>query len=84
VRLTPWKTSPFEVKDKEFFRRMVRWLFTQRNKKLSNALAPFIKSTFKISKEDAEETASTFSFREKRVRELSPETFGELSNALTR
>ena len=84
VRLTPWKTSPFEVKDKEFFRRMVRWLFTQRNKKLSNALSPFIKSAFKINKEDAQKTASTFSFGEKRVRELKPETFGELSNVLIR
>ena len=54
VRLKPWKTAPFEVKDEAFFRRMVRWLFTQRNKKLSNALVPFIKSTFKVSKEEAE------------------------------
>jgi 16S rRNA (adenine1518-N6/adenine1519-N6)-dimethyltransferase len=83
VRLTPWKKAPFEVKDEEFFRRMVRWLFTQRNKKLSNALVPFIKSTFKVTKEDAEKTVSTFSFRDKRVRDLSPETFGELSNTLT-
>jgi 16S rRNA (adenine1518-N6/adenine1519-N6)-dimethyltransferase len=84
VRLTPWKTVPLEVKDEAFFRRMVRWLFTQRNKKLSNALAPFIKTAFKATKEDAEKKASTFSFRDKRVRELSLESFGELSNALTR
>ncbi len=84
VRLTPWKTLPFEVKDEAFFRRMVRWLFTQRNKKLSNALVPFIKSTFKATKGEAEKTASTFSFREKRVRELPPEAFGELANALIR
>jgi len=84
VRLTPWKASPFKVKDGAFFRRMVRWLFTQRNKKLSNALAPFIKSTFKVTKEDAEKASSTFSFREKRVRELPPEAFGEIANALVR
>jgi 16S rRNA (adenine1518-N6/adenine1519-N6)-dimethyltransferase len=84
VRLTPWKAAPFEVKDEAFFRRMVRWLFTQRNKKLSNAIAPFIKSTFKVAKEDAEKAASNFSFREKRVRELPPEAFGELANALAR
>jgi 16S rRNA (adenine1518-N6/adenine1519-N6)-dimethyltransferase len=82
VRLTPWKMPPFEVKDEAFFRRMVRWLFTQRNKKLSNALVPFIKSTFKATKEDAEKNASIFSFRAKRVRELPPEAFGELANAL--
>jgi 16S rRNA (adenine1518-N6/adenine1519-N6)-dimethyltransferase len=82
VHLTPWTVAPFEVKDEEFFRRMVRWLFTQRNKKLSNALVPFIKSTFKVTKEDAEKVACTFPFREKRVRELPPEAFGVLANAL--
>jgi 16S rRNA (adenine1518-N6/adenine1519-N6)-dimethyltransferase len=84
VRLKPWTVAPFEVKDEAFFRRMVRWLFTQRNKKLSNALVPFIKSTLKVAKEDAEKVACTFSFREKRVRELPPEAFGELANALVR
>jgi 16S rRNA (adenine1518-N6/adenine1519-N6)-dimethyltransferase len=82
VRLKPWTAAPFEVKDEAFFRRMVRWLFTQRNKKLSNALMPFIKSTLKVAKEDAEKMACVFSFREKRVRELPPEAFGELANAL--
>jgi 16S rRNA (adenine1518-N6/adenine1519-N6)-dimethyltransferase len=82
VRLKPWKMAPFEVKDEAFFRRMVRWLFTQRNKKLSNALAPFIKSTLKVTKEDAEKSACAFPFRERRVRELSPKDFGALANAL--
>lgn len=84
VRLTPWKAAPFEVKDETFFRRMTRWLFTQRNKKLRNALPPFIKSTLKMTKEDAEKVAGTFPFREKRVRELPPEAFGVLANALVR
>jgi 16S rRNA (adenine1518-N6/adenine1519-N6)-dimethyltransferase len=84
VRLTPWKEAPFEVEDEALFRRMLRWLFTQRNRKLSNSLVPFIKSTFKVTKEDAENTAGAFSFREKRVRELPPEAFGELANALSR
>jgi len=82
VRLTPWTAAPFEVKDEAFFRRLTRWLFTQRNKKLSNALVPFIKSTLKVAKEDAEKLAGTFPFREKRVRELPPEVFGDLANAL--
>jgi 16S rRNA (adenine1518-N6/adenine1519-N6)-dimethyltransferase len=84
VRLTPWNTAPFEVKDEAFFRRMVRWLFTQRNKKLGNALAPFIRSTLKMAKEEAEKLVFGFPFREKRVRELSPEAFGELANAFFR
>jgi 16S rRNA (adenine1518-N6/adenine1519-N6)-dimethyltransferase len=84
VRLKPWKATPFKVKDEAFFRRMVRWLFTQRNKKLGNAIMPFIKSTFKVSKEDAEKLVCALPFREMRVRELSPEAFGELANALAR
>jgi 16S rRNA (adenine1518-N6/adenine1519-N6)-dimethyltransferase len=84
VRLKPWKAAPFEVKDEVFFRRMVRWLFTQRNKKLGNAVMPFVKSTFKVGKEDAEKLVGALSFGEKRVRELPPEAFGELANALAR
>jgi len=61
---------------------LARWLFTQRNRKLGNALVPFIKSTFNVAKEDAEKVACTVQFREKRVRELPPEAFGEIANAL--
>ncbi|UCF45002.1 MAG: ribosomal RNA small subunit methyltransferase A [Candidatus Bathyarchaeota archaeon] len=82
VRLTPWKVAPLEVKDAAFFGRMVQWLFTQRNKKLRNALRPFLKSTFKMSKAKAEKLAYTFPFRDKRVRELAPKEFGVLANAL--
>jgi 16S rRNA (adenine1518-N6/adenine1519-N6)-dimethyltransferase len=81
VRLKPWKAAPFEVRDEALFRRMVRWLFTQRNKKLCNALVPFIKSTFKVSKEEAKKRVCTLPFGERRVRELSPKDFGVLANA---
>ncbi len=84
VRLKPWRAAPFQVRDEVFFRRMVHWLFTQRNKKISNALAIFIKSRLEVNKEDAEKVAHTIRFREKRVRELSPQAFGELANALVR
>jgi len=82
VRLTPWTAAPFEVKDKTVFRRLARCLFTQRNRKLGNALVPFIKSTLNVAKEDAEKVACTVQFREKRVRELPPEAFGEIANTL--
>jgi 16S rRNA (adenine1518-N6/adenine1519-N6)-dimethyltransferase len=82
VRLKPWETAPFEVKDEAFFRRMLRWLFTERNKKLCNALVPFIKSTFKVSKDEAEKRGCVVPFGERRARELSPKEFGVLANAL--
>jgi 16S rRNA (adenine1518-N6/adenine1519-N6)-dimethyltransferase len=82
VRLKPWKIAPFEVKDEAFFERMVRWLFTQRNKKLSNALTPFIKSALRVSNAVAEERVCVVPFGDRRVRELSPKDFGALANAL--
>jgi 16S rRNA (adenine1518-N6/adenine1519-N6)-dimethyltransferase len=81
VRLTPWKTTPFNVKDEVFFNRLVRWLFTERNKKLGNALVPFFKSVQKLDKENAKKLAANAPFSEKRVRELAPREFGEVANA---
>jgi len=83
VRLVPWKTAPFEVKDVLLFRQMVQWLFTERNKKLSNALVPFIKNTFKVSKEEAKKRICVVPFGERRVRELAPKDFGVLANVFT-
>jgi 16S rRNA (adenine1518-N6/adenine1519-N6)-dimethyltransferase len=82
MRLRPWETAPFEVRDAVFFKRMVRWLFTQRNKKLGNALAPFIRSIRGVSKDEAERLACCQLFSDRRVRELSPKDFGALANEL--
>jgi 16S rRNA (adenine1518-N6/adenine1519-N6)-dimethyltransferase len=81
VRFMPWKTAPFEVKNAVLFKQMVRWLFNQRNKKVDNALVPFLKSTFKLSKEEAKKRACAIPFGERRVRELAPKDFGALANA---
>jgi 16S rRNA (adenine1518-N6/adenine1519-N6)-dimethyltransferase len=82
VRLTRWKASPFRVGDEEFFNRLVRWLFTQRNKKICNALVPFLKNARKLGKSEAKKLASKAPFGDRRARELSPREFGELANAL--
>lgn len=84
VRLRPWKLAPFCVRDEAFFRRMVRCLFTHRNKKLSNALELFIKSDPEANKEDWEKVVSSVPFHKERVRKLPPEAFGDLANALVR
>jgi 16S rRNA (adenine1518-N6/adenine1519-N6)-dimethyltransferase len=83
VRLKPWIKRSFEVKDELFFKQMVKWLFTQRNRKVGKALAPFIKSTLKVSKQEAEKLALTLPFHDKRARELSPNDFGVLANAIS-
>jgi 16S rRNA (adenine1518-N6/adenine1519-N6)-dimethyltransferase len=84
VRLKPWTRAPFTVKDVALFRRLAKWLFTQRNKKLANALAPFIRTELKLSKEEAEKLASTFPQGTRRVRELAPNDFGVIADGLSR
>jgi 16S rRNA (adenine1518-N6/adenine1519-N6)-dimethyltransferase len=84
VNLSSWSKKPFLIMDEMFFTRMVKWLFTQRNKKLAKAITPFFKNNLNLSKQDAERMASSLPFAEKRARELSPKDFGELANALNR
>jgi 16S rRNA (adenine1518-N6/adenine1519-N6)-dimethyltransferase len=82
VRLKSWRTKPFEVKDQASFVRMTKWLFSQRNKKLGKAIAPYIKSNFKLNKQDAEKLSHGLPSSDRRVRELAPNDFGALANAL--
>jgi 16S rRNA (adenine1518-N6/adenine1519-N6)-dimethyltransferase len=83
VRIKPRIKSSFELTDETFFKQMIKWLFTQRNKKVGKAIAPFIKSTLKVSKQDAEKLSLTLPFHDRRPRELSPNDFGVLANALS-
>jgi 16S rRNA (adenine1518-N6/adenine1519-N6)-dimethyltransferase len=83
VSLKPWSKSPFEVKDKLLFRQMVKWIFTQRNKKICKSIVPFLKTTLKVNKQDAEKLAFTLPFHDRRGRELSPKDFGALANVIS-
>jgi len=80
VRLKP-KPVPFKVKDEEAFFELVRTVFTQRNKKLRNAVKPFL-SKHGVAREKARELADSLTFHEKRVRELAPEDFGALTDEI--
>jgi 16S rRNA (adenine1518-N6/adenine1519-N6)-dimethyltransferase len=82
LRLKP-REAPFPVKDKETFFELVQVLFTQRNKKVRNALIPFLLKR-KMNKKEAVELADSTIYRAKRVRELAPEEFGILTNELLR
>ena len=83
VRLKLKKPSPFDLKSEALFRQLAQSLFTQRNRKVRNAILPFVKGTRAIAAENVLELAKALPFRDKRVRELAPEDFGALSNALT-
>ena len=80
VRLTPRK-PPFHVKDERFFFQVVRTIFTQRNKKLRNAIMPFLNS-FAQSKMEALKIADSLPFHNRRPRELAPEEICVVANEL--
>jgi 16S rRNA (adenine1518-N6/adenine1519-N6)-dimethyltransferase len=80
VRLKP-KPVPFKVKDEKTFSELVRTVFTQRNKKLRNAVMSFL-SKRGVAKDKARAFADSLTFHDKRVRELAPEDFGALVNEI--
>jgi len=84
VRLEPKKPPPFTLEDKVLFKQLVQALFTQRNRKVRNAVLPFIKSKRVTAAENVVELADSLPFHDKRVRELAPEDFGALANALAK
>jgi 16S rRNA (adenine1518-N6/adenine1519-N6)-dimethyltransferase len=80
VRLKP-KSPPFSVKDKQVFFELVRTLFTQRNKKVRNAITSFL-AKLGVEKEKLIEVADSLPYHDRRVRELAPEDFGALTNEI--
>ena len=82
LKLEPSSGPSFVVKDIAFFRRLTKWLFTQRNKKICNSLASFIKSENKLDNIQVEKVVNALALKDRRSRELSPKEFGELANAL--
>ena len=78
VRLKPRGTSPFHVKNEELFHELVRTLFSQRNRKVRNAIAGLLQ---KLAMENVH--ADSLLFHDKRVRELAPEDFGAIANELS-
>lgn len=83
VQLKPRKEPPFLVDDEQMFFKLVQTLFTQRNKKIRNAIAPFLRMRG-MKKEDRRKLAGSLAFRDKRVRELAPEDFGNLCKVIFR
>lgn len=77
------REPPFYVEDESFFFDLVRTLFTQRNKKVRNALIHFLRK-HEITKQKAVELADSTIYEMYRVRELSPEDFAILANNLNK
>ena len=81
VRLKPRAKPPFNVENLNFFHQVLRFLFTQRNKKLRNAVTLFL-HTKGMRRAKAVKIADSLVFHDKRVRELAPEDFGAVANEL--
>jgi len=81
VRLKPKSKPPFKVRDEKAFSDLVQAVFTQRNKKLRNAILLFLLKRG-MTREKAQELADSLTFHDKRVRELAPEDFGALTNEI--
>jgi 16S rRNA (adenine1518-N6/adenine1519-N6)-dimethyltransferase len=81
LRLTPYSEPPFKLRNSTLFARLLKHVFSERNKKVNNAVLPFAKNTLGLSLEDAKLRLSKLSFSQERVRALPPEAFGELAHA---
>jgi 16S rRNA (adenine1518-N6/adenine1519-N6)-dimethyltransferase len=78
VRLKPRK-PPFRVKNEKTFFDLLRTLFTQRNRKVRNAIVPFMRNRGIVEK-DMMRLADSLLFHDRRVRQLTPEDFGALAD----
>lgn len=80
--LKPKRPRLFVLRNESLFRRLLQSLFTQRNRKVRNAVLSYLRVAQGAPKESAEKIANSLPWRDKRVRELPPEDFGELANVI--
>ncbi len=83
LRLKPWSKKPFKPKNPALFIQLTKWLFTERNRKLAKAAAPYLQSYLKMTKPHAKEASAKLPFSDMRPRELTPKEFGEVADALS-
>lgn len=83
VRLKPISSPTFKLKDLAFFKRFLQTLFTERNRKIRNAIQPLLRKHF-ATRDEVVKFADSLPFCNRRVRELAPEDFGELADVLTK
>jgi ribosomal RNA small subunit methyltransferase A len=79
VRMTP-QTPFFNVRDKEVFQETVKSLFTQRRRKVRNALQHFLRSRAGTKKGEMSSLLEVFPHLEERVVDLKASDFGALAD----
>jgi 16S rRNA (adenine1518-N6/adenine1519-N6)-dimethyltransferase len=85
VHLKPKKPRPFHVPNERLFKQFVQSCFVDRNRKVKNAILSYMKATSAKSREKPFRIPATpVSYSDRRVRELSPNDFGVLADAVIR
>jgi 16S rRNA (adenine1518-N6/adenine1519-N6)-dimethyltransferase len=82
LRLEPTNPRPYPLRNEESFKQLLRSCFAKRNRKVKNAVLLYVRSFCNVSEEKAIGIVEALPFREKRVRELTPENFGVMADAL--
>ncbi|MEM1514459.1 MAG: 16S rRNA (adenine(1518)-N(6)/adenine(1519)-N(6))-dimethyltransferase RsmA [Candidatus Bathyarchaeia archaeon] len=82
MRLRPRK-PPFSIKDEKAFFNFIRVVFTQKNKKLKNAIITFLNNVG-ILKYAYPNLIDSIPFHNRRVKEMSPEELALVFNDLIR
>lgn len=82
VRLEPTNPRPYSLRNERLFKQLLRSCFAKRNRKVKNAVLSYVRGFCNVSEEKAIGIVEALPFREKRVRELTPEDFGVMADAL--
>jgi len=81
VLLKPWEFHPFKVQNESVFKSVVRFLFTQRNRKLRKVLFSYAKRDCSVNVQSINALLERVRIADRRVRDLTPEEFGMLADA---
>ena len=79
VRIVP-QPPAFHLRDEKVFQELVKSLFTQRNRKVRNAIQHILRSRAGAGKKELPTLLEAFPHIEQRVVDLKPSDFGELAN----
>jgi 16S rRNA (adenine1518-N6/adenine1519-N6)-dimethyltransferase len=79
--LKPKKPKAIPIREASF-QRLLQALFMRRNRTVRNAAAVYLENKRDMTKQDLTQIVDSLPLANKRVRELSPEDFGELANAI--
>ena len=75
------RAPAFHVRDEEVFARMVKTLFTQRNRAVRNGLVTFLRNNAKATKAEARKLLDMFPHLDRRVEKLEEKDFADIANA---